>query len=519
MLTNDTIAAVATAPGPAAIAIIRLSGHKALHIANALTQKGLVAAMPANTVKLALLQDAEGLIDEALLTVFHAPHSYTGEDVVEISTHGSYEVQQRLMQALIQLGARQAKPGEFTQRAFMNGKLDLTQAEAVADLIASNSRAATRASLHNLKGGFKKDLLHIREQLVEFSALMELELDFAEEDVAFADRNKFDKLLHSAQAKVKELIQSFSLGNVIQQGIKVAIVGKPNAGKSTLLNTLLNEERAIVSDIAGTTRDTIEESFNINGIVFRLVDTAGIRQQGTDAIENIGIQKARTKIEEADVVLWLREAQDADEHYLPGEAARFKTIEVINKIDLLDAAIGYNNEAAPTASTGKADDVKEPGASNPAVDNAQQHASMGNQTEQTEANFTHIDNIQRNADQEQEQPAGIHTLTLTAQSPALYISAKNNTGIQTLKQTLYNKAVGTGINTENTIITNTRHLQHLQAISTHLHSLQQAMANHLSTDLLAPDIKLCLQEIGELTGTVTNEDVLDFVFSKFCIGK
>jgi tRNA modification GTPase len=349
-----------------------------------------------------------------------------------------------VLQACIRKGARLARAGEFTQRAFLNGKLDLTQAESVADLIASNSNAQQHAALHNLKGGFKNDLIEIREKLIEFSALMELELDFAEEDVEFADRKKFNELLENSLRKVNGLIDSFSLGNVIANGVKVAIVGKPNAGKSTLLNTLLNDERAIVSAIAGTTRDTVEETINIKGILFHFIDTAGIRHHSQDEIENIGIKKSREKIEQADIVLLIAEPDDMDDTLL--QAVQHKNyIVVVNKID-----------------TG---------------------------------------------------------LSTVKKENYLYISAKNKTGIDVLTDTLYHKVIHQDINTEDTLITNTRHLQHLQKIKAHLLAIQQNLKANLSTDLIAPDIKLCLQHIGELTGTITNENVLDYVFSKFCIGK
>jgi tRNA modification GTPase len=441
---DDTIAALATPQGIGAIGVIRLSGNNAISIINELFPSKNLLQQAAHTLHVGLLKENDAAIDEVVISLFKNPKSYTGEDVVEISCHGSAYVQQQVLQACIRKGARLAKAGEFTQRAFLNGKLDLTQAESVADLIASNSNAQQHAALHNLKGGFKNDLVQIREKLIEFSALMELELDFAEEDVEFADRKKFNELLDNSLRKVNGLIDSFSLGNVIANGIKVAIVGKPNAGKSTLLNTLLNDERAIVSAIAGTTRDTVEETINIKGILFHFIDTAGIRQHSQDEIENIGIKKSKEKIEQADIVLLIVEPNDLDEILL--QAVQHKNyIVVVNKIDA----------ALPAA---KKDSY-------------------------------------------------------------LYISAKNKTGIDELTNTLYHKVIHQEINTEDTLITNTRHLAHLQKIKTHLLAIQQNLQANLSTDLIAPDIKLCLQHIGELTGTITNENVLDYVFSKFCIGK
>ena len=441
---QDTIVAIATPPGAGALGIIRLSGSNAIPIINALFISKDLAKQASHTLHVGYLKEGNDEIDEVVVSLYKNPKSYTGEDVVEISSHGSPAVLEQIIHACIHLGARLAKAGEFTQRAFLNGKMDLTQAESVADLIASNSRAQQAAALHNLKGGFKKDLIDIREQLIEFSALMELELDFAEEDVEFADRTKFQILLSNSLQKVNELIQSFQLGNVITRGIKVAIIGKPNTGKSTLLNSLLNEERAIVSPIAGTTRDTVEESISIKGILFHFIDTAGIRNHTNDEIEQFGIKRSLEKIEQADVVLLLIEPAEQDE-VLEKSIAHKNYLLVVNKTDL-------------------AADLKK-------KDNR------------------------------------------------ICISARNKSGIDTLTNALYDKVIHQEINTENTLITNTRHLEHLKKISYHLEAIQAQMNQALSTDLIAPDIKLCLQHIGELTGTITNENVLDYVFSKFCIGK
>lgn len=441
---EDTIVAIATAPGVGAIAVIRLSGTKAIQIVDEMFSSKKLMLVAANTLHVGWIANEDGLIDEVVVSLFKGPHSYTGEDVVEVSTHGSIQVQEKMLAAFIARGARIAKAGEFTQRAFLNGKMDLTQAESVAELINSTSEAQQNASLHNLKGGFKKDLIEIREQLIEFSALTELELDFAEEDVEFADRTKFNQLLNNAKTKVRGLIASFKLGNVIINGVKVAIVGKPNAGKSTLLNVLLNEDRAIVSSIAGTTRDTIEERININGIQFLFIDTAGIRAHASDEIEQIGIEKSLEKINQADVVLLVTDEPEQEQEII-NQLGTKKYLVVVNKIDI-------------------------------------------NKIEIRREHY-------------------------------YYISAKQNLGIEPLKEALYSLAMQGVISPENTIITNTRHLQHLKEIEKYLLSIKQNMELQLSTDLIAPDIKLCLQEIGELTGTVTNENVLDYVFSKFCIGK
>ena len=441
---NDTIVALATPPGTGALGVIRLSGSKALDIIDELFPSKKISLQPAHTIHVGILKEDGVDIDEVVVSLYKNPKSFTGEDVVEISSHGSPLILQNIIAACIHKGARLARAGEFTQRAFLNGKMDLTQAESVADIIASNSSAQQKAALHNLKGGFKKDLIMIREELIEFSALMELELDFAEEDVEFADRNKFNALLVSSMQKINSLIDSFQLGNVISNGVKVAIIGKPNTGKSTLLNTLLNDERAIVSSIAGTTRDTVEETINIKGVLFHFIDTAGIRSHSTDEIENIGIKKSREKIEQADVVLLLTDSNDIDNILLKSIEHKNYLV-VVNKID------------------------------------------------------THLPVIKN--------------------ENYLYISAKNKTGINQLTDALYDKVIHREINTEATLITNTRHLEHLQKIKFHLESIQKNVMANLSTDLIAPDIKLCLQHIGELTGTITNENVLDYVFSKFCIGK
>jgi len=443
---EDTIVALATPQGIGAIGIIRLSGSEAFNIIDQLFLSKNLLQQKSHTLHVGMLTYKDMPLDEVVVSLFKNPKSYTGEDVVEISCHGSQAILQNTINACIGLGARLAKAGEFTQRAFLHGKLDLTQAESVADLIASNTEAQQQAALHNLKGGFKNDLIKIREKLIEFSALMELELDFAEEDVAFADRKKFNELLEEAYVKINLLIDSFQLGNVVANGVKVAIIGKPNAGKSTLLNTLLNDERAIVSAIAGTTRDTVEETISIKGILFHFIDTAGIRSHTQDEIEQIGIAKSIEKIEQAGIVLWLADGNEVIENNEILQAIQHKNyIIVINKIDALP------------------------------VENKK------------EGYF--------------------------------YISAKNNIGIETLTNALYNKVIQQEINTESTLITNSRHVQHLKKIAMHLLSIKEGMQLQLTTDLIAPDIKLCLHQIGELTGTITNEHVLDYVFSKFCIGK
>jgi len=453
---NDTIVAIATPPGIGAIGVIRLSGDKVFEITNQLFQAKNLAEQPANTLHVGYMKDGNTLLDEVVISVFKAPSSYTGEDVIEISCHGSSYVQQQVLDALIRNGARLAKAGEFTQRAFLNGKLDLTQAEAVADLIASNTAASQNAALKNIRGGFSQILKEMRDRLIQFSALIELELDFSEEDVEFADREKFLDLLTEINNTVKKLLESFRLGNVIKNGVSVAIVGNPNAGKSTLLNTLLNESRAIVSEIAGTTRDTIEEVINIKGILFRLIDTAGIREHSQDVIENMGVLKSREKIQQADIVLYLY-----DMNNLAGSE--------------LSTMIGgikkQNNHVIPVA----------------------------NKADTAGKNLVQV---------KKEAFPG-----------TIFISAKMNSGIELLKEKLFITAGGGSILSENIVITNARHYSALQEVQTSLNEIMEGIKKGISGDLLSPDIRRCLHYLGEITGEISNEDMLDYIFSKFCIGK
>ncbi len=451
---DDTIVALATPHGVGAIGVIRISGNNAITIANELFPSKDLLKQSSHTAHVGFLKAEDKVLDEVVLTLFKNPKSYTGEDVVEISCHGSPYIQEQVMNAIVKKGARLAKPGEFTQRAFLKGKLDLTQAEAVADLIASNTEASRNTALHNIRGGFSTILKALRDQLIQFSALIELELDFSQEDVEFADRTRFFELIKEAKKTVTDLLNSFRLGNVIKNGVSVAIVGKPNAGKSTLLNTLLNENRAIVSDIAGTTRDTIEEVLNINGILFRLIDTAGIRES-RDVIEAIGVEKSLEKMKAADVVLYLFDVVEETVGEL--EAALLQVqeqnknfIAVGNKVDAL------GEEAAQQKFSG--DEV-------------------------------------------------------------LYISAKNQLHIQLLKDRLVDKVVQGSVQTESTIVTNARHYQALQEVSKSLDDITAGLNNQLPGDLLALDIRRCLHFLGEITGEITNEDRLDYIFSKFCIGK
>lgn len=449
---DDTIAAIATPPGIGAIGVLRLSGNQSFEIMQKLFPSKNLEEQNANTLHVGFLKEGENVLDEVVISLFKKPASYTGEDVIEISCHGSAYVQQQVLEALIRNGARLAKAGEFTQRAFLNNKLDLAQAEAVGDLIASNTKASQNAALKNMRGGFSKVLKDLREELIKFSSLIELELDFSEEDVEFADRHQFSLLIEKISKTVNDLLASFKLGNVIKNGVSVAIVGKPNAGKSTLLNTLLNENRAIVSEIAGTTRDTIEETININGILFRLIDTAGIREHSQDIIENMGVIKSKEKIKQADIVLYLFDINDM---------ASAELLETIADIKKQNANI--------IIAANKADLL-----------NRQMHKQFAEE---------------------------------------IFIAAREQTGIEELKNILFAMAGGEGINNENIIVTNARHYSALKEVSKSVKDIQTGIESHIPGDLLSIDINRCLYYLGEITGQITNEDRLDYIFSKFCIGK
>lgn len=452
---DDTIVAVATPPGVGAIGVIRLSGKNALVIASSLFPAKDLLQQPSHTIHFGLLKEEEKVLDEVLVSIFKNPASYTGEDVVEISCHGSPFVQQQVINACINKGARLAKAGEFTQRAFLNGKMDLAQAESVADLIASNTTASQKAALHTMRGGFSSNLKMLRDRMITFSALIELELDFSQEDVEFADRNQFYELIEELTKTTNQLVDSFSLGNVIKNGVSVAIVGKPNAGKSTLLNSLLNENRAIVSDIPGTTRDTIEEVINIDGILFRLIDTAGIRQHTSDIIESEGVKRSLAKIKNADLVLYLFDGTDDIKEVITKkkelEEQHLKFLLVANKVDVAGE-----------------------------VDLKNKFSAIGEM---------------------------------------IFISAKHNLHTEVLKERMMDAVLQGNLETENTIVTNVRHYHALREVALSLIDIKNGLDNKLPGDLLALDIRSCLQYLGEITGEITNDDQLDYIFSKFCIGK
>jgi len=453
---DDTIVALATPPGVGAIGVIRLSGKKSFDIINQLFPSRDLKLQPSHTLHVGYIVHNNKVLDEVVVSLFIGPRSYTGEDVIEISCHGSPFIHQQVLEACISTGARLAKPGEFTQRAFLNGKLDLSQAEAVADLIASNTSASHRTAINNIRGRFSEALKDLREQLIKFSALIELELDFAQEDVEFVDRSQLKSLVAQAMDHTKNLIQSFKLGNVIKNGVTVAIIGKPNAGKSTLLNSLLNEDRAIVSEIPGTTRDTIEEVINIDGILFRLVDTAGIRNHSQDIIENFGIEKSLQKMKQADIVLYLFDVNEMDAEEL-----------ILIAKDMQDQNIRY--------------------------------LFVGNKIDQ------YNESVLRKKFPLTEAP--------------IFISAKNGLHLQVLNERMTDLVLKDTVSTENVIVTNARHYHALVQVNEALQDVMQGLENKISGDLLALDIRRSLQYLGEITGEITNEDQLDYIFSKFCIGK
>ncbi len=452
---DDTIVALATPPGVGAIAVIRISGKLSFEIINSLFPSRDLFQQASHTLHVGLVKDVDKILDEVVLSLYRSPRSYTGEDVIEISCHGSPYVQQQIIYACLERGARLAKPGEFTQRAFLNGKLDLAQAEAVADLIASNTAASQKAALHTIRGGFSSTLKELRERMITFSALIELELDFSQEDVEFADRKQFYALIEEMLATTQQLTSSFQLGNVIKNGVSVAIIGKPNAGKSTLLNTLLNENRAIVSDIPGTTRDTIEELINIDGIIFRLIDTAGIREHTSDVIETAGVERSLEKMKQADLVLYLFDVSDEKSAITNMrseiERQQLNYLLVGNKIDLFGE-------------------------------------------EEAKAKFADRDKT-------------------------VFISARQHLHTETLKERMVDAVLQGQVQTENTIVTNARHYHALREVEKSLEDIKTGLDNKIPGDLLALDIRRCLQYLGEITGEVSNDDMLDYIFSKFCIGK
>lgn len=470
MITNDTIVALASPSGAGAISVIRISGKDAIVIAHSVFEsvKGKdIRIQKSHTLHLGNIVDNSKIIDQVLLSIFKGTNSYTGENTIEISCHGSTYIQQQIIQLLLRKGCRAANAGEFTLRSFLNGKMDLSQAEAVADLISSDNEASHQIAMQQMRGGFSNEIAKLREELINFASLIELELDFAEEDVEFADRTQFYQLVNRIELVLKRLIDSFAVGNVIKNGIPVAIVGEPNVGKSTLLNALLNEERAIVSSIAGTTRDTIEDELVIGGIGFRFIDTAGIRETA-DEIENLGIRKTFEKIEQAQVVLYLvdgsRLSVDGKLENLLLEVGKTRNqfpqkpiVVIINKMDLISPE-----------------------------------------------NVSIID----------------EKLTTNSQQPTtIYISAKENRGVDELKNQLLSFVNTGALRNNETIVTNSRHYDSLLKALDEIQKVRHGLETNLSSDLMAIDIKEALYQFGLITGQVTNEELLGNIFANFCIGK
>ncbi len=449
----DTIVALATAPGIGAIGVIRVSGPKTIDLVNGVFQGKDLSMVESHTIHLGTIRDDEKIIDEVLVSIFKGPNSYTKEDVIEISCHGSPFIIQQLIKLLLRQGARLAKAGEFTQRAFINGRFDLAQAEAVADLIASENESMHSAAMQQMRGGFSQEIKNLREQLVHFASMIELELDFAEEDVEFASREDLKRLINDLKSLIARLTESFSLGNAIKNGIPTVIAGKPNAGKSTLLNALLNEEKAIVSDIPGTTRDVIEDVIHVDGIAFRFTDTAGIRTT-EDKVEAIGVERTYAKMKEASVIIYL--------------------------IDLIhDTATEVQRQLTYLK------DLKVP------------YLLVGNKMDQAQTDIREV----------------------VSQENALLISASEKENLENLKEALKELVSLDDFKTGNTIVTNLRHYESLMQTNDALDRVITGIDNEVTNDFVAMDIRNSLHHLGEITGEVTTDDLLDNIFSKFCIGK
>lgn len=465
-MTQDTIVALSTPPGQGAIGVIRLSGPDAITMVDAFFHGKNLTKVDGNTVHYGkIVNEQDKIIDECVATVFRAPRSYTKEDVIEISCHGSPYIIEQIIQLCLRKGARMAQRGEYTLRAFLNGQLDLSQAEAVADLIASDSEGSHALAMQQMRGGFSEEIKQLRQELIDFAALIELELDFGEEDVEFADRQKLNRLVEKIQSVIQRLLQSFHLGNVIKNGVSTVIAGRPNAGKSTLLNALLNEERAIVSDIAGTTRDTIEESLNIQGIQFRLIDTAGIRQ-AQDEIERIGVEKTIEKIAQSRLVVYLFDVtqsrpsdlwEDVDKFLESSVAltAKSRKLFVANKMDLY-----------------------------PQLDPAEYY---------------------------KEGLIDAHNLITT--------SALHKMNVEYLKEKLYQTVIDDNLAMDETIVSNTRHYDALHKAHEALDAVLNGLDTGITGDFIAMDIRRSLHHLGEITGEISTDDLLDSIFTRFCIGK
>lgn len=464
MKSEDTIVALATPQGTGAIGVIRVSGKQAIAICSKVFRGKNLEKQNSHTIHYGHLMDGDKTVDEVLVSLFRSPRSFTTEDVVEISCHGSPFIAEHILQLFIKNGARAARPGEFTLRAFMNGRIDLTQAEAVADLIASDSAASHDVALKQMRGGFANDLKNLRQQLIDYCALIELELDFGEEDVEFANREKLIQLITEVEHKVQPLIDSFSVGNVIKHGVNTVIAGRPNAGKSTLLNALLNEERAIVSDIPGTTRDTIEEVINVNGVQFRFIDTAGIRNTD-DVIEKKGVEKTLEKLQQSSVYIYLFDVNTLKPEEL------LLDIQDLNLLGFKGILVGNKIDKAHWQST------------------APFYAALN-------AKFT-------------------------SHHPSLiFISSDTHFNLPLLKKKLYELTVQSEfLNPATEIVTNLRHYEALVKANQSLSRAKEGLRQKLSGELVAFDLREALEHLGSITGEVSNEEVLGSIFSRFCIGK
>ena len=450
---TDTIVALATPAGVGAIGVIRLSGDRAIEIVNAVFKPKDLSTQPTHTIHYGRIESAGRVYDEVVASLYIAPRSYTKENVVEISCHGSPFIQESILQLFVEQGARFARPGEFTQRAFLNGAFDLAQAEAVADVIAADSAVAQNAALHQLRGGFSKELAALREELIHFASLIELELDFGEEDVEFADRKDLEALVNQLLANIRPLVSSFRAGNAVKNGVATVIVGKPNAGKSTLLNALLNEDRAIVSDIAGTTRDSLEDEWTLGGIKFRLVDTAGLRET-TDIIEALGVERTQAWVKKAQVVIYMADATSETPVGLAAGVEALGSLEIpviklLNKVDQIADSSAF----------------------------------------------------------------------VSAIPDLIAISAKNRAGLNDLEAALLNVVGLDQVSTNGTLVTNLRHYQQLLQTQETLEGVLSALKTGLTGDLIAQDLRYALHHLGEITGQISNDDLLKNIFGKFCIGK
>ena len=461
--TNDIICAISTAPGMGAIAVVRLSGEGCIALVDSVFEspiKKKLSDQPPYTVHFGKIMDNQTVLDEVLATVFRAPHSFTGEESVEIACHGSVYIQQKLMEVLLHAGARMADAGEYTRRAFANGKFDLSQAEAVADLIASTSATSHKVSLNQMRGGFTTKIAKLRDTLLQFASLIELELDFSEEDVEFADRSQLKALSSEIESDLIRLINSFSTGNAVKNGVPVAIVGETNAGKSTLLNLLLGDDKAIVSDIHGTTRDIIEDTTDIGGMLFRFIDTAGIRET-TDTIENLGIKRSYSAIEKAQIVLWMIDSTQVSEH-----------------IDCMAERIVPRTEG-----------------------------------KQLFLLFNKIDKLS------DEERAVLDGMFANIQAQRFFISAKFDKGLDAVRDALVEASHMAEIDDNDVVVTNMRHYEALVKADNAILKVQEGLATGLSGEFLSMDLHDCLDALGSIVGQISSDEVLGEIFSKFCIGK